>query len=130
MTRYRRVFLGLVIILLVVASLAYVLMPTERVLVEKDFSAIGTYPAYYYANFTVDKSDSNAALKIRFNVNSSESLDFIFIWALYNATVEQFEQSFNITLAEELANQGDWDKEDWIWYGWMYSSVSFLYAYY
>ncbi|MBE0527179.1 MAG: hypothetical protein IH631_09570, partial [Candidatus Thorarchaeota archaeon] len=125
MDKRNRVYaaIGIVIILF---GLFFATLPQERLLIQKEYTSFGAYPAYYYTNFTVASSDLNAELSLVLDIdagNNYTSSTTFFI--LYRFSLEQFEDSFNSTIVREAMMGGDWDVDDFdaFWGGW-FSGIS------
>lgn len=110
--------IGIVIILF---GLFFATYPFERQLIHREYTPLEAYPTYYYTNFTVASSELNPELSFDLDLDTGDNYtDCIIIWALYNLSLDQFEDIFNSTIMQEAMSSGDWDPEDFnaIWAGW------------
>ena len=95
--------------------------PFERIHYSEEFTPLESYPMYYYANFTVDSSDTNAKLSIDVNIDYGDNYtSCTTLWILYQLPLEEFEENFNLSQARDTITGGDWDVDDLdaFWAGW------------
>ena len=100
--------IGVIIILF---GFLIAITPFERILYNEEFTPLETYPMYYYANFTVARSDTNAKLSLDVNVDYGGN---------YQLQLEEFEENFNLSQARDTMTRDDWDVDDLdaFWAGW------------
>ena len=87
--------------------------PLERIHYSEEFTPLEIYPMYYFANFTVASSDTNAKASIDMDVDYGDNYtSYTTLWILYQLQLEEFEENFNLTQARDTMMGGDWDLED------------------
>ncbi len=117
--------LGVVIILFGLLIATY---PRNRLLLQKDYTPLDFYPTYYYTNFTIASSDTNAELSFDLNLDFYNNYtSCTTIWILYQLQLEQFEGSFNLTEVRNAMMSEDWEVEDFdaFWAGWFIGNTFF-----
>ncbi len=115
-------------IAVVVFGLLFATLPSERILLQKEYTSLEVYPTYYYTNFTVTSSDLNAELSLDLEYDPNDNYsNCLTIFALYNLSLQQFEETFNSTLVKEKMVGEDWKKSDFgaFWAGWFVGTKSF-----
>jgi hypothetical protein len=89
-------------------------IPQERLLHQQEYSSLESYPVYYYTNFNVTSSETNAELSFNLNVDVGTNLSsYMIFWLFYQLQLAQFEKNFNLTEARneisDWNNLSDWD---------------------
>lgn len=110
-------------IVVVLVGLSLATTPLERSLYSKEYTPLEYYPTYYYTNFSVASSDTNAELSIDIGLDfGGNSSDCTVIWALYELPLEQFVETFNVTEADDAMATNTWEPEDFgaVWAGWFH----------
>ena len=108
-------------IIIVVVGFLIVTTPFERLLYSEEFTPLESYPMYYYANFTVASSDTNAKISIDVDLDYGDNYtSCTTLWILYQLPLEEFEANFNLSQARDTMTREDWDLDDLdaFWAGW------------
>jgi hypothetical protein len=104
-------------VVIILFGLFILSLPQERLLLQEEYTDLEFFPMYYYANFTVTSSDTNAELGISLGVDVGGNYSsYMTFWMLYQLLPEQFEEHFNITEAYESLSGEEWTS-DAFWAG-------------
>jgi hypothetical protein len=112
---------AVICIVVIIVGFFFVTRPQERLLLSKEFTSLEYYPQYYYTNFTVLSSDTNAVITLNLNLSfTSNYSDCVTCWILFQLQPEQFEAVFNVTKANDIMASEDWTLDDLnaFWAGW------------
>ena len=113
---------------IVVFGLLFATLPSERILLQKEYQSLEVYPTYYYTDFTLASSELNPELSLDLAYDPGDNYsNCLTIFALYNLSLEQFEESFNSTLVKETMVGENWSKSDFgaFWAGWFAGTRSY-----
>jgi hypothetical protein len=118
--------IGVVIVLL---GFLLATTPRERLLYDEEYMSLEFYPMnYYFANFTVASSDTNAEFSFDINLDfGGNYTSCTTLWVLYQLLPEQFEETFNLTEVHNSMSEEDWEVEDFgaFWAGWFIGNSLF-----
>ncbi len=127
MNKQQRIYVVLVVVI-ILFGLLIATYPRERLLLQKDYTPLEFYPTYYYANFTITSSDTNAQLSFDLNLDFGDNYTSCTTsWVLYQLQPQQFEDIFNLTDVRNAMMSEDWDVDDFdaFWAGWFIEGTFF-----
>ncbi|MBD3159292.1 MAG: hypothetical protein GF309_10930 [Candidatus Lokiarchaeota archaeon] len=118
MNRKHAILISSGILIIVVVGLFLASMPRVQVIHQEDYSDFDFYPEYYVTNFTIKPTYNHPELIIDIDVERPiESGSHLISWRLYNKTLEDFQESFNISESKESL--------DGYWGGWQANDIGF-----
>ncbi|MFX1483580.1 MAG: hypothetical protein ACFFCP_10355 [Promethearchaeota archaeon] len=118
-------FIAILCVVLVLVAWNLATTPQERSLYYQEYTPLEHYPAYYYANFSVASSDINAELWFDIHIDTKFGYpgpNCSVLWALYELPLQQFEETFNLTEANDAMSTNSWKPQDFgaVWAGWFF----------
>ncbi len=116
--RKHTIIIGIGIIIVFIVGILQASIPRMQVIYHEEYSDIDFYPDYYVANFTITRSYYHPELIIDIDVERGDNgCSYLISWRLYNETVQDFQESFNITEAKSYFES--------YWGGWQAGDVGF-----